>query len=71
MIPFVYLLIFLIIGYGFKYFTPNDIKASGKAFDVIVDCTGVARVLEDSITMLKRGGRYVVFGCSNPKDTAK
>ncbi|XP_077290005.1 D-altritol 5-dehydrogenase-like [Arctopsyche grandis] len=59
------------MGLNFNYCTPSDVKGSGKHFDVIVDCTGVAKVLEDSMMLLKRSGRYVVFGCSNPKDVAK
>jgi len=37
-------------------------------FDVIIDCTGVPKAIEQAFTWLRRGGRFVIFGCC-PKDS--
>ena len=33
-----------------------------RGFDVVIDCTGVAKVVESSILFLKNSGRLVIFG---------
>lgn len=38
-------------------------------FDVVIDCTGVAQVLADSLRYVKSGGKYVVFGVCGPTET--
>lgn len=37
-------------------------------FDVVIDATGVARVLQDSLKYVKNGGTYLVFGVCGPHD---
>ena len=37
-------------------------------FDVVIDATGVARVMADSLQYVKSGGRYLVFGVCGPED---
>lgn len=38
-------------------------------FDVVIDCTGVGRVLQDSLKYVKNGGRYLVFGVCGPHES--
>jgi 2-desacetyl-2-hydroxyethyl bacteriochlorophyllide A dehydrogenase len=44
-------------------------KIARWGFDVVIDCTGVAKVMQDSIKYVKSGGRYLVFGVCGPHDT--
>lgn len=37
-------------------------------FDVVIDATGVARVLTESLKYVKNGGKYVVFGVCGPNE---
>jgi threonine dehydrogenase-like Zn-dependent dehydrogenase len=37
-------------------------------FDVVIDATGVAQVLGDSLKYVKSGGKYLVFGVCGPQD---
>jgi D-arabinitol dehydrogenase (NADP+) len=37
-------------------------------FDVVIDATGVAKVMQDSIQYVKNGGKYLVFGVCGPQD---
>lgn len=37
-------------------------------FDVVIDATGVARVMQDSLRYVKNGGRYLVFGVCGQGD---
>ena len=37
-------------------------------FDVIIDCTGASASIEQSIKWLRRGGRFLLFGCC-PKES--
>jgi 2-desacetyl-2-hydroxyethyl bacteriochlorophyllide A dehydrogenase len=37
-------------------------------FDVVIDATGVAKVLGDSLKYVKPGGKYLVFGVCGPHD---
>jgi 2-desacetyl-2-hydroxyethyl bacteriochlorophyllide A dehydrogenase len=43
-------------------------KIAPYGFDVVIDCTGVARVFQDSLKYVKNGGRYLVFGVCGPHD---
>jgi threonine dehydrogenase-like Zn-dependent dehydrogenase len=43
-------------------------KIARYGFDVVIDATGVARVMADSIKYVKNGGKYVVFGVCGPHD---
>ncbi|MBI4950719.1 MAG: zinc-dependent alcohol dehydrogenase family protein [Myxococcales bacterium] len=43
-------------------------KIAPYGFDVVIDCTGVAQVMADSIRYVKSGGRYLVFGVCGPGD---
>ncbi|XP_063376533.1 D-altritol 5-dehydrogenase-like [Cydia fagiglandana] len=49
---------------GFKLITPDVLESEKSQYDVIIDCTGVPRVLETSFDLVKPGGKYVVFGCA-------
>lgn len=44
-------------------------KIARYGFDVVIDATGVARVMQDSIKYVKNGGRYLVFGVCGPTET--
>jgi D-arabinitol dehydrogenase (NADP+) len=44
-------------------------KIARYGFDVVIDATGVARVMQDSIKYVKNGGKYLVFGVCGPHDT--
>jgi len=57
------------IGLDYTALSPAEISSSGKSYDVIVDCTGVAAAMSSGFPLLKKGGRYVVFGCCDPKST--
>jgi threonine dehydrogenase-like Zn-dependent dehydrogenase len=51
----------------------NDLEAKLRkiaryGFDVVIDATGVARVMGDSLKYVKNGGKYVVFGVCGPHD---
>jgi 2-desacetyl-2-hydroxyethyl bacteriochlorophyllide A dehydrogenase len=48
---------------------PSLRKIARYGFDVVIDATGVARVMQDSIKYVKNGGRYLVFGVCAPTDT--
>jgi 2-desacetyl-2-hydroxyethyl bacteriochlorophyllide A dehydrogenase len=37
-------------------------------FDVVIDATGVAKVLGDSLKYVKNGGKYLIFGVCGPHD---
>jgi 2-desacetyl-2-hydroxyethyl bacteriochlorophyllide A dehydrogenase len=37
-------------------------------FDVVIDATGVARVLGDSLKFVKSGGKYLLFGVCGPHE---
>jgi len=37
-------------------------------FDVIIDCTGVPKAIEQAFNWLRRGAKFVIFGCC-PKDS--
>ncbi|HVY48107.1 MAG TPA: zinc-dependent alcohol dehydrogenase family protein, partial [Minicystis sp.] len=39
-------------------------------FDVVIDATGVARVVQESLRYVAPGGRYLVFGVCAPHETA-
>ena len=43
-------------------------KIAPYGFDVVIDATGIARVLGDSVQYVKNGGRYLVFGVCGPHD---
>lgn len=43
-------------------------KLAPYGFDVVIDCTGIARVMQDSIKYVKNGGKYLVFGVCGPED---
>lgn len=60
-----------LLGLDYTVLSPAEISSLGKHFDVIVDCTGVAAAMDSSFPLLKKGGRYVVFGCCDPKATTK
>jgi D-arabinitol dehydrogenase (NADP+) len=52
----------------------NDLEAKLKkiaryGFDVVIDATGVARVMQDSLKYVKNGGKYLLFGVCAPTDT--
>lgn len=44
-------------------------KIAPWGFDVVIDATGVARVMQDSLKYVKNGGTYLVFGVCGPSDT--
>ncbi|CAH2988285.1 unnamed protein product [Chilo suppressalis] len=55
---------------GFRLISPDVLSQEKQLFDVIIDCTGVGKVMEISFGYLKPGGKYVVFGCCPPTHQA-
>ncbi len=43
-------------------------KIARHGFDVVIDATGVAKVMQDSLRFTKNGGKYLVFGVCGPHD---
>jgi 2-desacetyl-2-hydroxyethyl bacteriochlorophyllide A dehydrogenase len=43
-------------------------KIARYGFDVVIDATGVSRVLGDSLKYVKNGGKYLLFGVCGPHD---
>ncbi|KAF9794084.1 hypothetical protein SFRURICE_013549 [Spodoptera frugiperda] len=58
-----------IIDTGFRLVTPDVLANEKTTYDVIIDCTGVGKVMEISFNYLKEGGKYVLFGCCPPTHT--
>lgn len=46
-------------------------KVARWGFDVVIDATGVAGVMQSSIKYVKNGGTYLVFGVCGPNDRAE
>jgi D-arabinitol dehydrogenase (NADP+) len=44
-------------------------KIAPYGFDVVIDATGVAKVMQESLRYLTQGGRYLVFGVCGPSET--
>jgi 2-desacetyl-2-hydroxyethyl bacteriochlorophyllide A dehydrogenase len=44
-------------------------KIARYGFDVVIDATGVAAVMKNSLKYVKNGGKYLVFGVCGPHDT--
>ncbi|KAI5640100.1 alcohol dehydrogenase groES-like domain-containing protein [Phthorimaea operculella] len=55
---------------GYRLITPDILEKEKKLYDVIIDCTGVGKVMEINFNYLNHGGKYVVFGCCPPTHTA-
>ncbi|XP_014365046.2 D-arabinitol dehydrogenase 1 [Papilio machaon] len=55
---------------GFRLITPDVLAAEKELYDVIIDCTGVGKVMEISFNYLRHGGKYVLFGCCPPTHQA-
>ncbi|CAB3233640.1 unnamed protein product [Arctia plantaginis] len=55
---------------GFRLINPDILEQEKMLYDVIIDCTGVAKVMETSVDYMKQGGRYILFGCCPPSETA-
>ncbi|XP_064292966.1 uncharacterized protein LOC128681846 isoform X2 [Plodia interpunctella] len=59
-----------IIDTGYRLVTPDVLAAEKPQFDVIVDCTGVGKVMEINFNYLRHGGKYIIFGCCPPTHQA-
>ncbi|KAM3955662.1 uncharacterized protein ACR2FA_010420 [Aphomia sociella] len=55
---------------GYRLVTPDVLSSEKREYDVIIDCTGVGKVMEISFNYLKPGGKYVLFGCCPPTHQA-
>ncbi|XP_063632661.1 uncharacterized protein LOC134803755 [Cydia splendana] len=55
---------------GFRLISPDVLAKEDKLYDIIVDCTGVGKVMEINFNYLNHGGKYVLFGCCPPTHTA-
>ncbi|KAL4711248.1 hypothetical protein ACJJTC_019089 [Scirpophaga incertulas] len=51
---------------GFRLITPDVLANEKGLYDVIIDCTGVGKVMEINFNYLNHGGKYVLFGCCPP-----
>ncbi|XP_026734464.1 D-arabinitol dehydrogenase 1-like [Trichoplusia ni] len=54
---------------GYRLITPDVLAKENNTYDVIIDCTGVGKVMEISFNYLREGGKYVLFGCCPPNHT--
>ncbi|CAH0602035.1 unnamed protein product [Chrysodeixis includens] len=54
---------------GYRLVTPDVLAKENTTYDVIIDCTGVGKVMEISFNYLREGGKYVLFGCCPPAHT--
>ncbi|XP_069684513.1 uncharacterized protein [Periplaneta americana] len=57
---------------GFDIITPTELKArkaqdTEYGFDLIVDCSGYAPAMEESLDLLKHGGKLCIFGITSPE----
>ncbi|KAL0809359.1 hypothetical protein ABMA28_011563 [Loxostege sticticalis] len=48
---------------GYRLVTPDVLAEEKQLYDVIIDCTGVGKVMEINFNYLATGGKYVLFGC--------
>ncbi|XP_059057766.1 D-altritol 5-dehydrogenase-like [Achroia grisella] len=55
---------------GYRLVTPDVLASETIQYDVIIDCTGVGKVMEISFNYLTPGGKYVLFGCCPPAHQA-
>ncbi|XP_063372322.1 uncharacterized protein LOC134660485 isoform X1 [Cydia amplana] len=55
---------------GYRLISPDVLAKEDKLYDVIVDCTGVGKVMEMNFNHLNHGGKYVLFGCCPPTHQA-
>lgn len=55
---------------GYRLVTPDVLEKEKELYDVIIDCTGVGKVMEINFNYLKHGGKYVLFGCCPPTHQA-
>lgn len=55
---------------GYRLVTPDVLDKEKQLYDVIIDCTGVGKVMEISFNYLRHGGKYVLFGCCPPTHQA-
>lgn len=55
---------------GFRLITPDVLGKEKVLYDVIIDCTGVGKVMEINMNYLNPGGKYVLFGCCPPTHRA-
>ncbi|CAH2101742.1 unnamed protein product [Euphydryas editha] len=55
---------------GFRLVAPDVLASEKQLYDVIIDCTGVGKVMEISFKYLNYGGKYVLFGCCPPTHEA-
>ncbi|KAJ2943318.1 hypothetical protein O0L34_g12123 [Tuta absoluta] len=55
---------------GCRLITPDILDKENILYDVIVDCTGVGKVMEVNFNYLNHGGKYALFGCCPATHTA-
>ncbi|VVC99853.1 unnamed protein product [Leptidea sinapis] len=55
---------------GYRLINPDVLAAEKQLYDVIIDCTGVGKVMEINFNYLCHGGKYVLFGCCPPTHQA-
>uniref|UniRef100_A0A2A4JDD1 Enoyl reductase (ER) domain-containing protein n=1 Tax=Heliothis virescens TaxID=7102 RepID=A0A2A4JDD1_HELVI len=55
---------------GYRLVTPDVLAKEETTYDIIIDCTGVGKVMEISFNYLREGGKYVLFGCCPPTHTS-
>ncbi|XP_049793796.1 uncharacterized protein LOC126203514 [Schistocerca nitens] len=60
------------LGFGFQVITPDSLKKLKEkdekfGFDVVIDCSGNGKAIEDAVWLLKCGGKLAIFGCAAPE----
>ncbi|KAI5640072.1 alcohol dehydrogenase groES-like domain-containing protein [Phthorimaea operculella] len=55
---------------GFRLITPDVLEKENILYDIMVDCTGVGKVMEVNFKHLNHGGKYALFGCCPATHTA-
>ena len=54
---------------GYTVLNATELQGKSNMFDLVVDCTGSTKAMEAAMTLLRKGGRLNIFGCSGAEDT--
>jgi len=49
-----------------EFVTPMELSPEIHAYDIVIDCSGNAKAIEQAFTLLKTGGKLCIFGVAPP-----
>jgi threonine dehydrogenase-like Zn-dependent dehydrogenase len=60
------------IGTGFDIITPDElkdrkVKDPSWGADLVIDCSGYARAIEEALALINPGGKMCIFGITSPE----